>query len=70
MVSNVNAGGEGWPWVDEWAQSLEANPNRIAGGPLAAAGSTTLVGLAKTLGLAAADWGGAEVFTGNLPTVR
>jgi len=70
MVSNVNAGGEGWPWVDEWAQSLEANPNRIAGGPLAAAGSTTLVGLEKTLGLAAADWGGAEVFTGNLPTVR
>jgi hypothetical protein len=75
MVSNVNAGGEGWPWVDQFVESFpEGGQDRIVGNKQsaaapAAAGSTTTVGIDQSLGLAPADWGGAKVFTGNLPTV-
>jgi hypothetical protein len=68
MISNVDAGGEGWPWVDAFDRSPEGARNRLSG-DLAASPSTTLGPDGNAFGAAAAAWGGGDVFAGHLPTV-
>ena len=70
MVSNVDASGEGWAWVDKYLNSQAAE--RAKQGKLSLAGSTTLAVSAdkgQQVSLVSEVWGSPETFAGHLPTV-